>query len=140
MRKKGKKRRWLENQRNHINNNSEESDNCADLLWRVNISLLVYTCPYVHVSTYSIERLVLDRFSWKFVPGYFTKNCKYFRIFVKIWKFVALIDSYVYLLCYLAVKRFIIYRDFVLCEVGSEHLNLTIKHVWYKSRRLQHTD
>jgi hypothetical protein len=46
------------------------------------------------------------------------------------------VDTYVYLLCYLAVIGFTIYRDYVLYEVGAEHTNLTIKHGRYKMSSL----
>jgi hypothetical protein len=58
-----KTRRCLENRRSHINKNSEDLDNCANLLRWVNIGLLMYICPSLHVSTYSISLLLLDRFS-----------------------------------------------------------------------------
>jgi hypothetical protein len=48
----------------------------------------------------------------------------------------ASVDTYVYLLCYLTVIGFIIYRDCVLYEVVAEHINLTIKHDRYKMSSL----
>jgi len=83
---------------------------------------------------------VLDKYSWNFVLGYVNKIVSIFGFLQISQTYVILAYTYVYVLCYLTVIGFIIYRDFVLYEVRAEHLNLTMKHDWYKSHLLQHTD
>jgi hypothetical protein len=125
-------------ERSHINNNSGDSKNWTTFfLLTVNISLLVFICPSVHVSMYSTARLVLDRYSWNLVLGYVIKIVSIFGFLQKSENYITLVDTYVNLLRYLTVTDFIIYRDFVLYEVGAEHLNWTMKHDWYRASSLK---
>jgi len=56
------------------------------------------------------------------------KIVSFFESLQKSEDYDALLDTYMCLLCYLAAIGFIFHRDCVLCEVGTEQLNLIIKH------------
>jgi len=80
----------------------------------VNISLLMYISPSGHVSMYCTERLYLTTFRETLFLVTLLKIVIIFGFLQKSESYVALVDTYVYLLRYIAVIGFIIYRDIVL--------------------------
>jgi hypothetical protein len=90
---------------------------------RVHVDLSVCSCVYVWHSANSDRHIFVKLFLVTLL-----KIVSNFEFLQKSKNYDALVDTYMYLLCYLAAIGFIIHTDCVLCEVGAEQLNLTITH------------
>jgi len=81
------------------------------------------------VSTYGRARILIRHIFVKLFLVTLLKIVSIFEFLQKSENYDALVDTYMYLLCYLAAIGFKIRTDCVLYEVGAEHLNLTLRRL-----------